>query len=79
MLVKKLYCKIKCEMWDNDKRQHNFIITTYYIGWFLFGRIPIYSMEIDKTVKNKLGEEIKEYQHVDYRNYGYLLRKENAK
>lgn len=78
MIVKRLYSKTKCEMWDNDKKHFNFVITTYYIGWFLFGKIPIYSMEIDVMVKNNLGEEVEEYRHVDYRTYGHLLRKERV-
>ena len=77
MIVKRLYCKVKSEMWDSSKMHFNFVITTYYIGWFLFGKIPIYLTEIDKIVNNKLEEEVKEYRHVDYRTYGHLLRKEN--
>ncbi len=79
MIVKKLFCKVKCDMWDKDKKEFLFITTTYYIGWFLFGRIPIYSMEIDQRIENRLGEKPEEHQCAYYKEYGHLLRKESVK
>ena len=77
MIVKKLFFKTKCEFYDKEKKKFNFVITTYYIGWFLFGRIPLYIVEIDKEVDNRIDDEPKTYQHKSYEKYGHLLRKES--
>ena len=48
MIVKKLYRKIKYRWWDKERKVFENISITEYIGWFLFGFIPIYLIELDK-------------------------------
>ena len=51
MIVKKLYRKTKCCDYDAERRVFGNVTTTDYIGWFLFGFIPIYLIELDKRTK----------------------------
>lgn len=51
MIVKKLYRKVKCSEYDAERRAFENVTTTDYIGWFLFGCIPIYLIELDKETK----------------------------
>lgn len=48
MIVKKLYRKTKCRWWNKERRVFENTTVTDYIGWFLFGFIPIYLIELDK-------------------------------
>ncbi len=48
MIVKKLYRASKTKSWDKERNVYEIVIITDYIGWFLFGFIPIYLIEIDK-------------------------------
>lgn len=47
MIVKKLYRKVKCKWWNEKRRVFELIEVKDYIGWFLFGFIPIYLIELD--------------------------------
>lgn len=51
MLIKKLYRRVKCEEYDAERRVFGKVTTTDYIGYFLFGCIPIYLIELDKEFK----------------------------
>ena len=48
MIIKKLYRASKTKSWDKERRVYEIVTITDYIGWFLFGFIPIYLIEIDK-------------------------------
>lgn len=74
MIVKKLYRKIKCRWWDEERRVFQNTTITEYIGWFLFGIIPIYLIELDKWEEvdfKETGEGIIEYGVI--KKYGYLM------
>jgi hypothetical protein len=53
------------------------ITTTDYIGWFLFGCIPIYLVELGKNEELDYieGEEAEVFEYKVYKDYGYLVRK----
>lgn len=48
MIVKKLYRKVRCKWWNNKRKVYENCTTTDYVGWFLFGVIPIYLIELNK-------------------------------
>ena len=48
MIVKKLYRRVKCRWWDKERKVFENATITDYVGWFLFGFIPIYLIELDK-------------------------------
>ena len=48
MIVKKLYRKIKCRWWNKKRQVFENTTVIDYVGWFLFGFIPIYLIELDK-------------------------------
>ena len=50
MIVKKLYRKIRCKWWDKKRNVYENTTITDYMGWFLFGFIPIYLIELDTYV-----------------------------
>ena len=73
MIIKKLYQKTKCRWWDKERKVYENITVKDYIGWFLFGFIPIYLIELDKRecVDFKGADEcvleygiIKKYKHL---------------
>jgi hypothetical protein len=73
MIIKKLYRASKTKSWDKERKTYEIVIITDYIGWFLFGFIPIYLIEIDKyydvdfkdTGKDTIRLGInKKYQHI---------------
>lgn len=75
MIVKKLYRKIKCRWYDEKRRVFQNVTVTDYLGWFLFGIIPIYLIELDKWEEvdfKETGEGIIEYGVI--KKYGYLVR-----
>lgn len=47
MIVKKLYRKIRFKDWDKERRVFEETKITDYLGWFLFGFIPIYLIKLD--------------------------------
>ena len=54
MIVKKLYRKIKFKGWDKKRNVYEIKFINDYIGWFLFGVIPIYLTLIDSVVEYDL-------------------------
>jgi len=48
MIVKKPYRKIRFEFWNKKRNKYEHMIVTDYIGWFLFGCIPLYLIVLDK-------------------------------
>ena len=48
MIVKKAYSKVKCKYWDKKRHTFEVVDVTNCIGWFLFGIIPIYLIELEK-------------------------------
>lgn len=76
MIIKKLYRKTKCRWWDKERKVFQNVTTTDYIGWFLFGIIPIYLIELGKYEKldfvGHADETVLEYGI--YKDYGYLVR-----
>lgn len=76
MIVKKLYQKTKCRWWDEKRKVFESVITTEYLGWFLFGFIPIYLVELDKHEKVNFegtGEGVLEYGII--KKYKHLMVK----
>lgn len=51
MIVKKLYRKCKHKYWNKKRMTYENTIITDYVGWFLFGLIPIYLIELDTYLK----------------------------
>ena len=58
MIIKKLYRASKTKSWDKERNVYEIVTITDYVGWFLFGFIPIYLIEIDK------------YYNVDFKETG---------
>ena len=76
MIIKKLHRKVKCKWWDEERRVFEDTTVTDYIGWFLFGVIPIYLIEIDKYTEvnfKESGDGVIEYGL--FKEYGHLIRK----
>jgi hypothetical protein len=48
MIVKKLYRKVKNRWWNSERQVFENTTVTDYVGWFLFGFIPVYLIELDK-------------------------------
>ena len=78
MIVKKLYRNVHSTWWNKKRKVFEKTTITDYIGWFLFGFIPIYLIELDK------------YDNVDFeetgkgtiryginKEYGHLMTKIN--
>jgi hypothetical protein len=77
MIVKKLYRKCKHKWWNKERMTYENTIITDYIGWFLFGCIPIYLVELGKNEELDYieGEEAEVFEYKVYKDYGYLVRK----
>lgn len=77
MIVKKLYRKVKCKWWNKERKVFENVITTDYIGWFLFGFIPIYLIQLDKNEELNFvdGEEAQVFEYKVFKDYGHLVRK----
>jgi len=59
MIIKKLYRKFRTwNALDEGKTEYDEI--TDYIGYYLFGIIPIYLKQIDKFTRTETGYEIRE-------------------
>lgn len=74
MIVKKLYRKIKYKNWDKEREKFEKVTTIDYMGWFLFGFIPIYLIELNRYEDYNF-EEIGEYT-LEYginKKYGHLM------
>ena len=77
MIVKKLYRRVGLRWWDKDRKVYQNTTVTDYVGWFLFGLIPIYLIQLDKYEKvnfKDTGEVtlnhgvIEKYKHIMYKN-----------
>lgn len=76
MIVKKLYRKCKSRWWNEKRKVFENTTVKEYIGWFLFGFIPIYLIQLDKYERVDFegqGEDTITYGI--YRDYGHLIRK----
>lgn len=72
MIVKKLKRTVKCLDWNKEKKEHEVVITRSYVGYFLFGIIPIYLKLINKEVDFHYDVEC----HITYdvyKKYGDLI------
>lgn len=76
MVVKKLYRKVKCRWWDEKRKVFENTTRTDYIGWFLFGIIPIYLIELGKQEELDFieGKDKEILEYGIYKKYGYLVR-----
>lgn len=77
MIVKKLYRRVGLRWWDKDRKVYQNTTVTDYVGWFLFGLIPIYLIQLDKHEEvnfKDTGEGtlnygvIEKYKHIMYKN-----------
>ena len=77
MIVKKLYRKVKCRWWNKERKVFEDVTTTDYIGWFLFGFIPIYLIQLGKKEEFDFieGEEAQVFEYKVFKDYGHLVRK----
>jgi len=65
MIVKKPYMKVKCEMWNKTTEKYDLVTTKTYIGYFLFGIIPVYLILINEVAEsngNKLESFVNIYE-----------------
>lgn len=83
MIVKKLVQKTKCKDYDNKDKVFHHVIWNFYIGYYLFGFIPLYKILVNREEElnyPELKEEGREYEpykftpHV-YKKYKDLLIK----
>ena len=51
MIVKKPYIRVKCEKWNKEEKKFDLVTTKTYIGYFLFGIIPVYLILINEIVE----------------------------
>lgn len=77
MIVKKLYRRVRCRWWDKKREVFENVTTTDYVGWFLFGFIPIYLIQLGKNEELNFidGEEAEVLEYKVFKDYGYLIRK----
>ena len=76
MIIKKLYRKTKCRWWNKKRNVFENVTTTDYIGWFLFGSIPIYLIELNKVEDVDFEESGKgRFEYGIFKEYGHLVRK----
>lgn len=76
MIVKKLYRKIKNRWWNRERQVFENTTVTDYVGWFLFGFIPIYLIELNKREDvnfEDTGEGTIEYGI--FKEYGHIVRR----
>lgn len=76
MIIKKLYRKVKCRWWDKERKVFEDTTVTDYIGWFLFGIIPIYLIELNKCENvdfKESGKGTLEYEM--FKKYEHIIRK----
>ena len=76
MIVKKLYRKIKTGWWNKERNKFEKTTIIDYMGWFLFGFIPIYLIELDRYEDYDF-EEIDKYtlRYGINKSYGHLMVK----
>ena len=76
MIIKKLYRKVRFKNWNKKRNKFEKITTIDYMGWFLFGFIPIYLIELDRYEDYNF-EETDEYtlRYGINKSYGHLMTK----
>lgn len=57
MIVKKLYRSVQSKWWNKELKRYELTIVTDYLGWFLFGFIPIYLIKLDEKESWKPDDE----------------------
>ena len=80
MIIKKLYRRTKHRWWNKKRLTFENTTVREYLGWFLFGFIPIYLIELDKYELvdfEETGEGTIEYGL--NKRFGYLLQGGNSK
>ena len=76
MIVKKLYRRVKSRWWNKEREEFENTTVTDYIGWFLFGIIPIYLIELNKYEEVDFEESGKgTFEYGLFKKYGYIIRK----
>lgn len=48
MIIKKPYRRVRSKWWNQKRGVYECTTVTDYIGWFLFGFMPIYLIELEK-------------------------------
>lgn len=48
MIIKKLNRVTVCSEWNDERKKYEHITVTDYLGWYLFGKIPLYLIELNK-------------------------------
>ena len=80
MIVKKLYRKVRCKWWNDKRKVYELTTVNDYMGWFLFGFIPIYLIKLDSYEDvdfEKTGEGTIRYGI--YEKYGSIINSNNYK
>ena len=76
MIIKKLYRRCRYRWWDKERKVFQNTTITEYVGWFLFGFIPIYLIQLDKYEEVDFEESGQgTLTYGIYRDYGHLIRK----
>ena len=78
MIIKKLYRRVQSKWWNKKINKWQLTIVTDYMGWFLFGFIPIYLIRLDKREfwQPDDGSEEIELRAGITTKYSYLITKE---
>ena len=78
MIVKKLWRRVRCQWWDKKRKVYQLTTIREYVGWFLFGFIPVYLIQLDKYDKvNFEGQDEFTTTYGINEQYGYLMTKDN--
>ena len=78
MIVKKLYRRVQSKWWNKELKCYELTIVADYMGWFLFGFIPIYLIRLDKREfwkPDDSSEEI-EFREGITKKYSHLITRE---
>jgi hypothetical protein len=83
MITKKLRRVVKCKWWDKKYKIYHNVTYTCYLGYYLFGFIPLYQTVISKeeelnypdVYEDKATDKPYVYTPCVYEKYGYLLTK----
>lgn len=76
MIVKKLYRRIINKAYNKKQKRFEHTTIIDYLGWFLFGFIPIYLIQLDKREDVVLDEDDGEKSTITYginRTYNHLM------
>ena len=67
MIIKKPWRRVKCREWDRDTKKFQSVTTVDYVGYFLFGFIPLYLIKVRSTIGDS---DLKIETYVgDYKDY----------